>query len=202
MKKVLCFGDSNLLGFIPSSGQHYDKTIRWSGVLKKLCGNDYEIIEEGCNNRTGFCDNPAGKNQTGYKILPELLKKDYDYVIAAVGTNDLQFEYKASLEDFETGLENIVDIINKKSPHAKVILAAPSRISDNIFRGYFSTMFNETSIEKSKYLARIYEKVAKEKNCEFIDFDKIAQVSELDGLHYEPESHEKIAQALSKLIIE
>lgn len=70
MKKILCFGDSNTYGFIPQSGLRYDINTRWTGILQTLCNNEFEITEAGCNNRTAFIDNPAGINQTGYKILP------------------------------------------------------------------------------------------------------------------------------------
>ena len=87
MKKVLCFGDSNTYGFIPSSGRRYDKNIRWSGIIQTLAQNNFEVIEAGCNNRTAFCDNPAGFNETGYKILPSFLTPDINVVILAIGIN-------------------------------------------------------------------------------------------------------------------
>ena len=129
MKKILCFGDSNTYGFIPSSGKRYDENSRWSGILKKLLREEYEIIEAGCNNRTAFCDNPAGVNETGYKVLPSLLTPDIDCVILAVGINDLQYLYNISMKDYENGLENLIGIVRTKLPRAKIILLSPSVIT-------------------------------------------------------------------------
>ena len=193
MKKVLCFGDSNTYGFIPESGKRYDKSMRWTGVLQTLCP-EVEIIEAGCNNRTAFCDNPAGLMQTGYKILQQLLSNDIDTVILFIGTNDLQFAYNPTKDAIHAGITNLVKIAKGK----RIILAAPPVLTNNIFNGYFACLFDQTSIDKSYLLGEIYEAIAREQNCEFIDFAKIAKVSQKDGLHLEPEEHKKLANEIAK----
>ena len=200
MKKILCFGDSNTYGFIPSSGKRYDENSRWSGILKKLLREEYEIIEAGCNNRTAFCDNPAGVNETGYKVLPSLLTQDIDCVILAVGINDLQYLYNISMKDYENGLENLIGIVRTKLPRAKIILLSPSVITEDILNSCFAAMFDETSIEKSKQLSAIYERAARKENCKLLDLKKIASPSKTDGLHYEKIEHIKIANAIFDLI--
>lgn len=201
MKKVLCFGDSNTFGFIPESGKRYDKNTRWSGILAKLATEKVEIIEAGCNNRTAFTDNPAGFEQTGYKVLPTLLNKDLDCVILAIGVNDLQFFYNPTLEEIENGMRRLVDIVREQCPKAEIILVSPARLTDNIFNGYFRAMFDKISIEKSLHLSEIYESIAKEKNCRFADWDKIVTVSPKDGLHLEPDAHKKIAEAMFESLL-
>lgn len=54
MKKILCYGDSNTFGYVPEDGSRYPKNIRWTGILGEYLGKDFEIIEQGMNNRTGF----------------------------------------------------------------------------------------------------------------------------------------------------
>ena len=201
MKKVLCFGDSNTFGFIPESGKRYDKNTRWSGILTQLAAEKFEIIEAGCNNRTAFTDNPAGFEQTGYKVLPTLLNKDLDCVILAIGVNDLQIFYNPTLEEIENGMRRLVDIVREHCPKAEIILVSPARLTDNIFNGYFRAMFDKMSIEKSLYLSEIYESIAKEKNCRFADWDKIVTVSPKDGLHLEPDAHKKIAEAMFESLL-
>ncbi len=196
MKKILCFGDSNTYGYIPGSGARYGDDARWSGLLCQMLKDKYEIIEAGCNNRTGFCENQAGIKETGFKILPLYLAKKPDCVVLAIGINDLQTEYNISFYEIKTGLEKMIDAIKKELPDAKIILLCPAEISNALFNSYFSTMFDKSSIEKSKHLPAIYKNVAKDKNCKFIDLNKIAKVSDKDGLHYEAEEHKKIAQAI------
>ena len=204
MKKVLCFGDSNTYGFIPTTGGCYDKNTRWCGVLQNLLSDKFQIIEEGCNNRTGFSDNAAGLDQTGYRILPLILDKysEIDVVIIAIGINDLQFFYQTDAKKIEAGMENLVDIVKQKFADAKIVIVAPSVITKDILTSGFSAMFDENSIEKSKMLAEIYEKVAKSNDAFFVDLNKVAKVSKTDGLHYEPQEHLKIAETMAKILVE
>lgn len=200
MKKVLCFGDSNTYGFVPEKCTRYDKNTRWTGVLQALCGSDFSIIEGGCNNRTAFVDNPAGVEQTGYKILPEYFKKDYfDIVVLAIGINDLQLFFKPTLEEFEQGIEKLIKITKDLSPNAKIILVCPSKLDlAGIKSGVFSFQFDEISVEKSYHLPQIYKKLAEKYACELVDLNEIVKVSPLDGLHFSAESHKTIAENLYK----
>lgn len=200
MKKVLCFGDSNTYGFVPEKCTRYDKNTRWTGVLQALCGSDFSIIEGGCNNRTAFVDNPAGAEQTGYKILPEYFTKDYfDIVVLAIGINDLQLFFRPTLEEFEQGIEKLIKITKDLSPNAKIILVCPSKLDlAGIKSGVFSFQFDEISVEKSYHLPQIYKKLAEKHACKLVDLNEIVKVSPLDGLHFSAESHKTIAENLYK----
>lgn len=200
MKKVLCFGDSNTYGFVPEKCTRYDKNTRWTGVLQALCGSDFSIIEGGCNNRTAFVDNPAGAEQTGYKILPEYFTKDYfDIVVLAIGINDLQLFFRPTLEEFEQGIEKLIKITKDLSPNAKIILVCPSKLDlAGIKSGVFSFQFDKISVEKSYHLPQIYKKLAEKHACKLVDLNEIVKVSPLDGLHFSAESHKKIAENLYK----
>ncbi len=199
MKTILCFGDSNTFGFNPEKGTRYDKNTRWTGVLQTLCKDNFHIIEAGCNNRTAFSDNPAGKMFTGYKILPELLNSNLDYVILAIGINDLQFQYNASHDDIKNGISNLVKIVKSSLANVKIILVSPADLTENVLKSpIFSTLFDNGSVEKSKHLAKIYEQIALENNCDFIDLNTIASTSAIDGLHFEPQEHKKIANEIFK----
>ena len=179
MKKVLCFGDSNTYGFIPQSGLRYDKNTRWTGILQSLCRNELEVIEAGCNNRTAFIDNPAGIEQTGYKILPKYLKAEYfDIIILAIGVNDLQLFFRPTLEEFEQGIEKLIKITKDLSPNAKIILTCPAKLNlDGINNGIFNYQFDEISVEKSFKLPQIYKSLADKHNCGFVDLNKVTEVS-------------------------
>lgn len=197
MNKVLCFGDSNTFGFNPKNGSRFDKSIRWTGILQRLCENKFHIIEAGCNNRTAFSDNPAGKMFSGYKILPELLQKDLSIVILAIGINDLQFQYNVTVNDIKNGITNLIKIIQNNNPNTKIILVSPNELTENVLKSpIFSTLFDESSIEKSKIVPLRYAQIAKENNCDFIDLNTFVTLSEIDGLHFEPKEHKRIAQEI------
>jgi len=57
-------------------------------------------------------------------------------------------------------------------------------------------------VEKSKKLAPYYEKVAKKYGCRFFDAGSVIQSSKLDGLHYDPEGHEKLGKAVAGLVLD
>ena len=202
MKKILCFGDSNTYGYIPNNGARYDKNTRWTGVLSLLSHGKFEIIEDGCNNRTAFATNSAGKIFTGYEILPELLTGDFDAVVLAIGINDTQFLYNLSSIEIASGVEKLINIVKVKSPQAKIILVAPSILTDDVLNGNFACLFDRTSIEKSRQLPLLYKKIAEKQNVEFLDLNSVAKTSSLDGLHYAPEQHLKIAQAIFTILSE
>ena len=202
LKKILCFGDSNTYGYIPNNGARYDKNTRWTGVLSLLSHGKFEIIEDGCNNRTAFAENPTGKIFTGYEILPELLTGDFDAVVLAIGINDTQFLYNLSSIEIASGVEKLINIVKVKSPQAKIILVAPSILTDDVLNGNFACLFDRTSIEKSRQLPLLYQKIAEKQNIEFLDLNSVAKTSSLDGLHYAPEQHLKIAQAIFTILSE
>ena len=199
MKKVLCFGDSNTYGFVPESGKRYDKNTRWTGVLQNLLGNDYQVIEAGCNGRYAFVDGTSIET-SGCKVLPRYLSNDLDFVIVSIGLNDLQIFYQITELEIRTGTEKYISIIKEFAPNAKIIIASPSCIKKSILSSYFSTMFDETAINRSRIFAPIYQECAKLYGCCFVDLNSIAEVSDVDGLHYTKDGHLKIAQMFCEVL--
>lgn len=202
MKNVICYGDSNTFGYIPGSGKRYSKDIRWTGVLAKLKGDGYKIIEEGCNNRTGFMKNPSGKLFCGLDYLPEcfLRHPNFDIFIIAIGTNDIQSGYSVTPTFIKDGLTKMVDSIKQKNDKARIIIFSPLILNSQVLKGGFSVLFDESSIERSFWIQDIYQDFCKDNNLELFDVNKYAIPSDIDGLHYSPEEHQKIAKELAKII--
>ena len=196
MKKILCYGDSNTFGFKPNDGERHDKNSRWTGILQNKLGDNFEIIEEGMCDRTGFVDNPKGFIFSAQKHFPELISNinKVDIIILAIGTNDLQFLYDVNDETIENGLKTLINLAKEKSD--EIILIPPVILDENILKGFFSFQFDKTSIEKSKHVGEIYKKLAKAMCCEIFDFNEFVKPSKLDGLHYDENSHKIIAEKL------
>ncbi len=202
MKKILCFGDSNTFGFNPETGGRFDKNSRWSGILSQIFADNYEVIEDGMNNRTGFFRNPEGLKQSGGEYLQVSLEnhKDFDICILSLGTNDAQIFYP--LDEFiaEKGLQNLIDVIKKSNQGAKIIIIPPVKITKDLLHSGFAAMFDENSIEKIQKIFHVFEKIAKDNNCFYFDFNKFVHPSEFDGIHYTKESHQVLAQRLAEFI--
>lgn len=200
MKKILCFGDSNTFGFNPKNGTRFDKNTRWSGILSFLCKGKYEIIEAGCNNRTCFFDNLLGKELTGYKILPDYLSQNIDIVILAIGINDLQKSYNATESNLENGIKTLINIVKDKLPKSQIIVISPPIIQEEILNSFFKELFDVDSLDKSHILRKIYKEVAVQNNCLYIDTEQITKTSIIDGLHYDKDGHNKLANAIFKML--
>ena len=132
--------------------------------------------------------------------MPEYLKENYETIILAIGINDLQIFYNPAIEEFENGIRFFVSIAAEQACGSNLILLSPSHINENILKSNFRFLFDEISIEKSKKITPIYEKIAKEYNCKLLDLNKLVNTSKIDGLHYEAEEHKKIAESVIKLI--
>jgi lysophospholipase L1-like esterase len=201
MKKILCYGDSNTFGFIPKTCGRYEKSERWSGMLSELLPN-YEIIEEGMNNRTGFFTNPEGLKQSGGDYLSVYLQnhKDIDICILSLGTNDAQIFYNLDEESIRKGLQRLIDTVHETNLRTEVVILPPVRIMPYILNSGFSMMFDQESIKRNHNTLSVFEQVAKENGCEFFDVNEIVTPSEADGLHYTKESHKLIAQHLAEFM--
>ncbi len=202
MKNLLCYGDSNTFGFNPVDGSRFDEKTRWTGILQTNLKEHYNVIEEGANNRTGFVNNPAGFLYSAHRHFPKTITKlkDVDILILSIGTNDLQFQYNIGFNAIEKGLEELILIARDNAN--RVILIPPVILNEDIFNGYFKTMFDETSIGKSKKVGRIYAKLANVYNCDIFDINKFTTPSPVDGLHYDEKSHKLIADKLTDFILE
>ena len=57
-------------------------------------------------------------------------------------------------------------------------------------------MFDEKSIKKSYLLSSLLKTISEEFNCSFIDLNEFVNVSDVDGLHYNEDSHVEVAKLL------
>lgn len=200
MKKIICYGDSNTFGYNPADGSRYDENVRWTALLQKKSGSEYEVINEGVCDRTGFVDNPKGFLFSAQRHFPKMLSKtdDIELLILWIGTNDLQFQYDIGFNAVESGLEKLIRLAKAKSKH--IIIIPPVILSEKVLEGVFNYQFDETSIGKSRKIGRVYKKLSNINYCGFFDVNKFVLPSDIDGLHYDEKSHKKIGKELANYI--
>ena len=200
MKKIICYGDSNTFGYNPKDGSRFDENIRWTSVLQKNLGTNYKVINEGVCDRTGFVYNPKGVIFSAPKHFPDFISKsdNIDLLILWIGTNDLQFQYDISFSAIENGLENLIKLAETKAK--KIIIIPPVMLNEKVLEGYFKFQFDKTSIIKSQKAEKIYIKLANDYHCEIFNINKFTNPSDLDGLHYDENSHKIIANRLKVYI--
>ena len=199
--KIVCYGDSNTFGYNPIDGSRYDENVRWTSVLQKNLGTDYEVIDEGMCDRTGFADNPNGFIFSGPKHFPYFINNSgsIDYLVLWIGTNDLMFKYDITLPTIENGLKHLIIMAQTKAKN--IIIIPPVILSKSILKGSFNDRFDNTSIAKSKEVGEIYKRTADTYHCKFFDINEFAKPSDFDGLHFDINTHKIIADKLAQLFL-
>jgi len=207
MKTILCYGDSNTYGFNPENGLRYPSDVRWTGRLQRLLGEDYVVVEEGCNGRTTVFEDPMEGWKKGIDYLRPCLNthKPVDIVILMLGTNDLKELFLANAEDVAGGVEQLIEIIQtftveKQGFAPKVILVSPPEIGEGVCDGAFSSSFGVRAVQESRKLAGYYKKVAEQYGCLFLNAAQHIRPSAADHVHLAPEGHEILAEMMNILI--
>lgn len=207
MKTIVCFGDSNTYGFNPLNGLRYEKNVRWPGVLQNYLGEDYYVVEEGCNGRTTIFLDSKEPWKCGESYLRACLNshKPIDLLIIMLGSNDMKRMYHADSKEIAAGAGQLVTISQeflreKQNFCPKIILVAPPEIGKGISHGPFGKSFDESAVSLSKQLPVEYQIIAKKNGCDFFDASKVADPSEEDHLHLMPDAHQRLAEALAKHI--
>lgn len=207
MINILCYGDSNTYGFNPSDGFRYPEGVRWTSRLQKLLGEDYRVVEEGCNGRTTVFDDPieGWKNGKGY-LRPCLNShKPVDIVILMLGSNDLKETFHATPEQIAEGAGQLVQVIReftaeKQGFIPKIILVSPPEIGEGIRSSAFYGSFLENAIDRSREFPGWYRRVAERYGCIFFDAAAHVRASEVDSLHLSPEAHRILSEKLCEEI--
>jgi lysophospholipase L1-like esterase len=203
MFEVLCFGDSNTWGTDPATIGRFSRDERWPGVLQKALGDDYHIIEEGLGGRTTVWDDPIEGYKNGKEYLIPCLATHapLDLVIILLGTNDLKKRFSVSAQDIASGAGVLVDTINKsgsgknfKAPKVLLLVPPPlGKLTD------LSEMF-EGGQEKSLRFCEHFKNIAKIYGCQLFDTATVIKSSDIDGIHFEKESHQKLGRAVAKIV--
>lgn len=207
-KTILCYGDSNTYGYNPLNGLRYAKEIRWTGCLQELLGEEFSVIEEGCNGRTAVFEDPVEGWKNGFDYLKPCLSshKPIDIVILMLGSNDLKTTFAATAKEITDGVEILVDTIKnftaeKQEFEPVIILLSPPEIGEGICASPFHYAFDESSVLRSKELPEEYRQVAKRRGCIFCKTSEYIKPSQVDSLHLMPEEHRKLANILREIII-
>jgi lysophospholipase L1-like esterase len=213
-KAILCYGSSNVWGFIPGSfdsntwlAERYSKSERWPGILEtELSPLGYSIIEEGLNGRTTAFDDEVAKKpyRNGLTQLPVCLESHYplDLVILSLGINDLKTQYQQSAESISENMRVLVQLVknSNKGPHRnppKVLLIAPQLLRRE---GLPMLSFNEDSLKKSAALPALLKKIAEEEKIFFIETTDLLS-SPKDGIHLDAEGNKKLALRVKDKIL-
>src|SRR5690606_15090841 len=158
-------------------GHRFAPDRRWPGVLKRLLGAGWDVIEEGLPSRTTVRDDPIeGEHKNGLRALPICLESHMplDLVILMLGTNDLKHRFAATASDIADSIEILVQTIRRSSagPSGEapaIIVVSPAPIQEV---GRLAGMFQDGAA-KSQELARLVREMAGRSDVTFFDAGEI-----------------------------
>lgn len=204
MKRILCYGDSNTFGTMPmashADSRRHSFDVRWPGVVQALFQAHAIIIEEGLPGRTTVHDDPIeGAYRNGRYYLQGAIESHnpLDAVVIMLGVNDLKARFSVTPWDIAEGVGKLADIVIAsqalaKAPPKILLVAAPPIIET----GWLGEMFKGGE-EKSKHIAAHLKNVATTRKIEYLDLAPVAQVSPIDGIHFDSENQIAIGKAIA-----
>lgn len=205
-KRILCYGDSNTWGRSGKSVDRYPSNIRWTGLLQEKLSSNYEIIEEGLRSRTTDIDDddPEFPGRNGLEFLRPCLESHnpLDLIILWLGTNDLKSRFNRKPEDVGVGLKKNIELIqaiakDAQGNQSQILLIGPPLIFETHLGS--GTQFAGAQ-KKSEELGLVYEQIAKDFDCTFLDLSQVVQPGAYDGVHLEPESHPIVADLMFEVV--
>ena len=200
MKTVLCYGDSNTWGYDPATRQRNPPEVRWTGIMADRLGAGYRVIEEGLNGRTTRWDDPIELDRNGLTYLRPCVESHLllDLVIVMLGTNDLKFRFDLTPSDIAQSAAALAELAHRyahdaNGEHAKVLLVAPPAVTtltefDQMFAG---------AQEKSRQFSHYYRLAAGWHHLPFFDAGSVIVSSDKDGVHFDPDEHRKLGEAMA-----
>ena len=204
MRSVLCYGDSNTYGQIPGQGplDRHGPNVRWPGVLRRLLGPDWLVIEEGLSGRTTVSEDPIeGKDKSGRRYLRPCLQSHLplELIVIMLGTNDLKVRFHKPASEVAMGMGVLVHDIKEiaTGPGGRVpeiMLVAPPPILPDL--GEWGGIFAGAP-EKSRQLALEFEYLADSLEVHFFDAGSVVASSTVDGFHLDADAHQALGRALA-----
>ena len=212
-KSILCYGDSNTFGHRPTDGQRYPYGVRWTSLLAENLGKDFQVIEAGLNSRTTVIDDEVEKYRNGLKYIDVVVEMNWplDLVILMLGTNDMKVRYQAQAVDIAEGARSIVREIRRLHQEIRpdwmpqILLVSPLLVGEKIRDGLSDCsegFGGERAYWLSRELAPLYQQVAREEGCHFLDAGSVASAGTADALHLEEEGHWDLAAAMEAKVRE
>ena len=211
MKTLLCYGDSNTHGSLPSTDPAVRPRLgpdeRWPGIVRKRLGDDWFVVEEGLGGRTTVLDDPIdGVHKNGLRGLPIALEshRPIDLVVLMLGTNDLKVRFAMTAIDIARANAVLVERIlgsvangpdGKRGPN--VLLVAPP----HVLEVGQQLEIRAGAAAKAERFGALYAEVAKTYGIPFLDAATVIQPSPFDGVHFEAAAHRKLGNAIADKIL-
>lgn len=207
---ILCYGDSNTWGWVPSSMglKRYNKENRWPGILQNILGDSYNIMEDGLGARTTSFDDPRPELplRNGLKTLPIILEAHLpiEIVILMLGTTDTKEMLNISVKQTTQSMKQIIQTIKEyrtleNTQNPKILLIVPPIVKE--IADFASKLFKGAT-KKTTQLIESYKELAKEENIFYLNPNDKIKVDEIEGVHIDNDNHKILGKLVANKILE
>lgn len=219
--RVLCFGDSNTYGTcrrVPGvegtstpdpDYVRLNADRRWPGVLQRVLGTGYEVIEEGLNGRTTDLDDPGrpGLDGRSYFVPCLLSQRPLDVVVIMLGGNDLKPDYGRDPQEIAEALGRYVDDVTAYATDRDggvpvTVLVGPTRVDDTApeYHDLVGDNLDPQHAARSRQLAEELHRVALRRGVAYASAAQVARPGG-DGIHLDMASHSRLGELLAATIL-
>ncbi|MDR2048662.1 MAG: SGNH/GDSL hydrolase family protein [Treponema sp.] len=205
MKTILFYGDSNTWGYVPGAGTRFPYEQRWTSIVRKKLGPDYDVIVEALNGRTTAFDDPVCPLRNGQFAFSLILESHapVNLLVIMLGSNDCKERLHNRPATIAWGMRSLVELARGKGfgPSGRdpkiLILSPPSMTEGDQSRANFDLREFTGSQAIAAGLSPEYRKIAAENGCYFLDTAPIAKPSPIDGLHLTVEANAVLGEWIS-----
>ena len=202
--RILCFGDSLTWGFDPVTRTRLPEEVRWPGVLQRLLGPGCRVIEEAQSGRTIATEDPAEGEKNGLRYVIPCLESQspVDLMIVMLGGNDVKRKFSYAAIDVAGEMQIFLEKVQahnrfRMEDRMKLLLIAPPPVGEKAEDPWLEDLFDFDRARKvSGELAGWYARLAEMYGCLYLDAGRIVTASAVDGVHLDPDSHERLAEAV------
>lgn len=208
-KTIVCFGDSNTHGTIPSLDPvpvRFPPDTRWPAVMAAAMGPDWHLVEEGLPGRTTRYPDPImGAHMDGRAGMKMALMTHapIDAMTIMLGTNDVKTRLGATPEMIAAGLSSLLDITRDpemiaRAGEPRILVIAPPPVAVAGWRA--PEWVGATA--KSQALPALYAELAHAYGAAFLDAGGHVEVAPEDGIHWSAEAHRNFGRVVARTIAE
>ena len=189
MRRVFCFGDSNVYGFDPRSyfGGRYDRDTRWTALLRRY---GWEAINAGENG----LQIPAADWEFWEIRRAVMASLPLDAILVMLGGNDLLCHPSFTAEDVSARMDRFLGSLLREDLIGRIpllLISPPAMVP-----GAWIT--EDRLLTESARFASCYRCVADRHGVGFTDASGWNVDLTFDGVHFSPEGHRIFASRIAE----
>lgn len=205
-RSILCFGDSNTWGYIPTDDSNplqysrYGRDIRWPSVLESLLGTGHRVCDYGICGLAGSMPSGEGRFEDGMsRAAIDHVKGaiaahvPIDDLVVMLGTNDVAHPAKPSPETIADGIAATaragLGTASFFGSTPVVWLVSPIPLGPAVL----SFELGASAMERSRGLAGALREQARQNGWRFVDAAAAGPLEDGDGVHWPPGHHRRFA---------